>query len=313
MVAVVGEPGVGKSRLYYEFTHSHRTADWLVLEGNSVSYGKATAWLPVIELLKKYFAIEDRDDRRRITEKVAGKLVMLDEKLRAELPPFLALLDAPVEDDALAGDAFDAGMDVALQKLAGSVREAPPESGSSDEPDASPAHDAIERAESGAPSDAPAEPIAAAVGAEVDAGRIGERVIVRNMLRSYVDYRPYECWTFGSECDGGFAQYARAPARETHRVDCDWSDAELASIPCAYSTAENMLHRAGLSAGERVLVTGASGGVGSAAVQLAKHRGAVVLAVAGGDKSEAVAELGADRVIPRGRDLKKAVIQLCSF
>ena len=70
-----------------------------------------------------------------------------------------------------------------------------------------------------------------AVGEAVDSNRIGERVIVRNMLRSYVDYRPYECWTFGSECDGAFAQYAKAPARETHAVDCDWSDAELASIP----------------------------------------------------------------------------------
>ena len=147
-----------------------------------------------------------------------------------------------------------------------------------------------------------------AVGEGVEEKRIGERIIIRNMLRSYVDYRPFECWTLGSECDGAFAQYVKAPANETFAVRCDWTDVELASIPCAYSTAENMLHRAGLSAGERVLVTGASGGVGSAAVQLAKRRGAVVLAVAGGDKSEAVAELGADRVIPRGRDLKKAVM-----
>ncbi len=140
-----------------------------------------------------------------------------------------------------------------------------------------------------------------AVGAEVDSARIGERVIVRNMLRSYVDYRPYECWTFGSECDGGFAQYARAPARETHRVDCDWSDAELASIPCAYSTAEGMLHRIGLGA-ERVLVTGASGGVGSAAVQLARRRGAEVIAMASASKREQLLELGVDRVIDRNDD-----------
>ena len=122
------------------------------------------------------------------------------------------------------------------------------------------------------------------------------------MLRSYVDYRPFECWTFGSECDGAFAQYARAPARETHRVDCDWLDAELASIPCAYSTAEGMLHRAGVGA-ERVLVTGASGGVGSAAVQLAKRRGAEVLAVASSAKAHEVAALGADRVLDRNADL----------
>jgi len=146
-----------------------------------------------------------------------------------------------------------------------------------------------------------------AAGEGVDRTRIGERVIVRNMLRSYLDYRPYACWTLGSECDGAFAQYVVAPAAETHRVDCDWTDAELASIPCAYSTAENMLHRAGLSAGERMLVTGASGGVGSAAVQLAKRRRAEVFAVAGAAKAAAVAALGADRVIPRGKNLGAAI------
>jgi NADPH:quinone reductase-like Zn-dependent oxidoreductase len=145
-----------------------------------------------------------------------------------------------------------------------------------------------------------------AVGSGVDAARIGERVIVRNMLRSYVDYRPFECWTFGSECDGGFAQYAKAPARETHRIDCDWSDAELASIPCAYSTAEGMLHRAQVGA-ERVLVTGASGGVGSAAVQLAKRRGAQVTALASTAKLDEVKALGADAVVDRNADLVASI------
>lgn len=144
------------------------------------------------------------------------------------------------------------------------------------------------------------------VGNDVDASRIGERVIVRNMLRSYVDYRPFECWTFGSECDGAFAQYTRAPARETHKVDCDWSDAELASIPCAYSTAEGMLHRASVGA-ERVLVTGASGGVGSAAVQLAKRRGATVVAVASASKQEDLLAIGADEVVDRNADLVKII------
>lgn len=102
-----------------------------------------------------------------------------------------------------------------------------------------------------------------AVGEGVNATRIGERIIVRNMLRSYVDYRPYECWTLGSECDGGFAQY---------------------------STAEGMLHRASVGA-ETVLITGASGGVGSAAVQLAKRRGATVIALCSPSKSEAVRAL----------------------
>lgn len=140
------------------------------------------------------------------------------------------------------------------------------------------------------------------VGRDVDSSRIGERVLVRNMLRSYVDYRPYECWTFGSECDGGFAQFAVAPARETHKVNCDWSNVELASIPCAFSTAENMLHRARLGA-ETVLITGASGGVGSAAVQLAKRRGATVIALCSSSKADDVRALGADQVVDRDADL----------
>lgn len=146
-----------------------------------------------------------------------------------------------------------------------------------------------------------------AVGEGVDAGRIGERVIVRNMLRTYVGWRPYECWTFGSECDGGFAQYAKAPARETSRVDADWSDEELATIPCAYSTAENMLHRAGVRAGEHVLITGASGGVGSAAIQLAARRGARITAIAAASKAGDLLELGAERVVPRGEHLVRAL------
>jgi NADPH:quinone reductase-like Zn-dependent oxidoreductase len=141
-----------------------------------------------------------------------------------------------------------------------------------------------------------------AVGEGVSGERIGERVLVRNMLRTYVDYRPYECWTIGSECDGGFAQFTVAPALETHPVDCDWTDAELASIPCAYSTAENMLHRAHVGA-ERVLISGASGGVGSAAVQLAKRRGATVIALSSTAKKAEVLALGADRVLDRKADL----------
>ena len=141
-----------------------------------------------------------------------------------------------------------------------------------------------------------------AVGESVSRERIGQRVLVRNMLRTYVDYRPYECWTIGSECDGGFAQFTVAPALETHPVDCDWTDAELASIPCAYSTAENMLHRAHVGA-ERVLISGASGGVGSAAVQLAKRRGATVIALSSIAKKAEVLALGADRVLDRKADL----------
>ena len=81
VAAIVGEAGVGKSRLVYEFTHSHRLQGWLVLESASVSYGKATSYLPVIDLLKGYFKIHDRDDLREIREKVTGKLLTLDRAL----------------------------------------------------------------------------------------------------------------------------------------------------------------------------------------------------------------------------------------
>ncbi len=142
-------------------------------------------------------------------------------------------------------------------------------------------------------------------GEGVDRRRIGERVIVRNMLRSPVDYRPFECWTFGSECDGAFAQYANAPARETHKIDCDGSDAEPASIPCANSTAENLLHRASAGA-ERVLATGASGGVGLAAVQLANRRGAHVDAIASTAMADTVRAISADEIVDRSADLVAA-------
>jgi class 3 adenylate cyclase/tetratricopeptide (TPR) repeat protein len=99
VVAVVGEAGVGKSRLYWEFSRSHRTQGWLIVESSSVSYGKATPYLPVIELLRAYFGLDGRDDLRRIREKVTGKLLALDRALEPALPAILWLLDVPVEDD----------------------------------------------------------------------------------------------------------------------------------------------------------------------------------------------------------------------
>jgi len=98
VVAVVGEPGVGKSRLVWEFTHSERTRDWLVLTAASVSYGKETTYFPVIELLKSYLQIEPRDDARKIREKLAGKVQSLDRALEPTLPVFLSLLDVSVND-----------------------------------------------------------------------------------------------------------------------------------------------------------------------------------------------------------------------
>ena len=106
-----------------------------------------------------------------------------------------------------------------------------------------------------------------------------------------------------SDFDGAFAQYVKVPASEVFEVDCAWSDIELATIPCAYGTAENMVHRASISASDRVLVMGASGGVGSAVVQLAKRRGAHVTAVVGRTKIDAMQSLGADRIIPHETNL----------
>jgi class 3 adenylate cyclase/tetratricopeptide (TPR) repeat protein len=104
-VAVVGEAGVGKSRLLWEFARSHRTHGWLVLDSGAVSYGQATPYLPVIELLKAYCRIQERDDPRMIRERVAGKLLMLDRALEPLLSPLLALLDVP--GDEAAWDALD--------------------------------------------------------------------------------------------------------------------------------------------------------------------------------------------------------------
>jgi NADPH:quinone reductase-like Zn-dependent oxidoreductase len=145
-----------------------------------------------------------------------------------------------------------------------------------------------------------------AVGEGVDAGRTGERVVVRPVFESPTA-EPPAFWTFGADCDGAFAEYAPAPARETYRVETPVDDVELAAIPCAFSTAENMLERANVSAGERVLVTGASGGVGSAAVMLAKRRGAEVIAVTTEEKAEDVRSLGADTLVPRGADLERTL------
>jgi class 3 adenylate cyclase/tetratricopeptide (TPR) repeat protein len=98
VVAVVGEAGVGKSRLVYEFIHSHHTPGWLVLENASVSYGKATPYFPVIDLLKRYAHVEEHDDLRTIRAKVTGQVMTLDEALQDTSPALLALLDALPDD-----------------------------------------------------------------------------------------------------------------------------------------------------------------------------------------------------------------------
>lgn len=131
---------------------------------------------------------------------------------------------------------------------------------------------------------------------------VGGRVLVRACMRLNGFDSLDNIW-MASDFDGAFAQYVTVPASEVFEVDCDWSHEELATIPCAYGTAENMLHRAGVKASDRVMVTGASGGVGSAVVQLAKRRGAHVIAIAGASKLDVIRSLGADELIARGSDL----------
>jgi NADPH:quinone reductase-like Zn-dependent oxidoreductase len=145
-----------------------------------------------------------------------------------------------------------------------------------------------------------------AVGAGVDPTRIGERVLVDPVLRT-PGASPLAATYFGSDRDGAFAEFATVPEANACRIASELSDIELASFPCAYAAAENMLTRAAVRAGETVLVTGASGGVGSAAVQLAQRRGAVVLALASASKAAAVAKIGADAVLSRDTDLVAAL------
>ncbi len=145
-----------------------------------------------------------------------------------------------------------------------------------------------------------------AIGPGGDETILGSRVLVRPCIRSSGFESMENIW-MASDFDGAFAQFVRIDASEVFPVDCEWSDAELGTIPCAYGTAENMLHRAKVSKGEHVLVSGASGGVGSAVVQLAKRRGAMVTAIAGEQKMAQVRSIGADRVIARGDDVVAAL------
>jgi NADPH:quinone reductase-like Zn-dependent oxidoreductase len=142
----------------------------------------------------------------------------------------------------------------------------------------------------------------AQLGAGVDTTLLNKRVLVRACMRPNGYDVADNIW-MASDFDGAFAEYVKVPAGEVFAVDSDWSDEELATIPCAYATAENMLHRTRLTRTQHVLVTGASGGVGSATVQLAKRRGAKVSAITSARKTRQVAELGADQVISRETDL----------
>lgn len=137
-----------------------------------------------------------------------------------------------------------------------------------------------------------------------EAGRplLGTRVLIRPCMRTHGFSSLENIW-MASDFDGAFAEYVKVPAAEAFPVTCNWSDTELATIPCAYGSAQNMLHRAGLRSGETVLITGASGGVGSATVQLARCRGARIIGITSGNKFDAVRALGCDLVLSREDDL----------
>ncbi len=148
-----------------------------------------------------------------------------------------------------------------------------------------------------------------ALGGGCDASLIGRRVLIDPWLRDWdAPLDRDRCGYFGSECDGGFAEYTVVDARHVHPVESGLSDAELATFATSYMTAEYMLSRAEVKAGDRVLVTGASGGVGSALIQLARRRGAETVALCAESKAGAVRALGADHVLPRAPgDLKGAL------
>jgi NADPH:quinone reductase-like Zn-dependent oxidoreductase len=144
------------------------------------------------------------------------------------------------------------------------------------------------------------------VGADASANLIGQRVLVRACMRpnGYDDY--HNVW-MASDFNGAFAQYVAVPAAEVFPVVCSWTNEELATVPCAYGTAENMLHRVGVVQGQHVLVAGASGGVGSATVQLATRRGAIVTAICSASKADAVKAIGANRIVDRDDDIVKTL------
>jgi NADPH:quinone reductase-like Zn-dependent oxidoreductase len=152
--------------------------------------------------------------------------------------------------------------------------------------------------------------IIVAVGDGVDLARIGERVIVDPWLLGRGDWMDaVRSDYFGSECDGGFADFTTVRSENALAVNCTLSAAELATFPCAYSTAENLVSRTGLRPGETVVVAGASGGVGTAAIQLCRLRGARVIAIAAASKTAALTTLGAHCVVDRGAENLEGAIR----
>jgi NADPH:quinone reductase-like Zn-dependent oxidoreductase len=149
-----------------------------------------------------------------------------------------------------------------------------------------------------------------AVGHGVERARIGERVMVDPWLLGRGDWMDAaRSDYFGSECDGGFADFTTVRSENAIAVNSSLSDAELATFPCAYTTAENLISRTSLRPGETVALAGASGGVGSAAIQLCRLRGARVIAIAAASKANALISLGAHIVIDRGTENLEGAIR----
>jgi NADPH:quinone reductase-like Zn-dependent oxidoreductase len=149
----------------------------------------------------------------------------------------------------------------------------------------------------------------AAVGTSVDPVRVGERVLVDPSIRDpELPRRAQLVEYLGSERDGGFAEYVSVPSINAHEIDSTLDDAELATFPCSYDTAEEMLERASLGPGETIVITGAAGGVGTALIQLALVRRARVVAIAGANKEQRIRQLGAHEFVPREKpDLQGAI------
>ncbi len=141
-----------------------------------------------------------------------------------------------------------------------------------------------------------------AVGEGVDAGRVGDRVMVDFSIYNHEGDSLADIDYIGHGRDGGYAEYQVVPADHAHVVDSPITDAQLATFCCAYLTGEHMLDRARVAAGERVLITGASGGVGSGLIQLVRARGAIPYAVTSASKVTAVREIGAEGVVLRDQD-----------
>ena len=146
--------------------------------------------------------------------------------------------------------------------------------------------------------------VVVSTGVKVEKSRIKQRVIARTMQTDPKNTSSPNMVTLGSELNGAFAQYVTIRSSETFSVNCSWSDSELGSIPCSYSTAEGLLHRVKLGT-EKIFINGASGGVGSAAIQLAKIRKAHITAQCSSSKINEIKKIGVNEVVSRESDLVK--------